>query len=68
MSFIRAELGASVFSHQDPEMMVKEIQETIVWIAVEYSKLKKEVWFMLLVSQIMIIVDEVGDFPCLRRI
>jgi len=31
----RAELGASVFSHQDPEMMVKEIQRQLFGIAVD---------------------------------
>ncbi|MDU2004173.1 MAG: exopolysaccharide biosynthesis protein, partial [Streptococcus salivarius] len=31
----RAELGASVFSHQDPEMMVKAIQRQLFGIAVD---------------------------------
>ena len=43
----RAELGASVFSHQDPEMMVKAIQRQLFGIVCGYSKLKKKIWFMV---------------------
>ena len=34
--------------------------KTIVWNCCGYSKLKKKIWFMFLILQIMIIVDEVG--------
>ena len=64
----RAELGASVFSHQDPEMMVKEISETIVWNCRGYSKLKKG---SLVYAFGITNHDNCGqsrDFPCLRRI